>query len=113
MAFGAGTFRRMKYIAIQWLGDGVKAMQRAQLGQKYAAMLAALGPVHLDITLMGESERSTTTVIKKVEKVFVVDGQAQASGAVTEADYVAAIVEEQQKTAEFYNEPAAFASVKA
>ena len=112
MAFGARDFRRMKYIFVQWLGDSVKPIQRAQLQQRYAAMLKALGPVNLDLTLLGERERSTEAVLKKVERVFVVDGKSDASGAVTEADYLAAIEEEQARTAAFYSEPAAFAAVK-
>lgn len=112
MAFGAGNFRRMKYIAIQWMGDNTKPMQRAKVQQIHEKMVQLIGPAHVCIQLMGAGERNAQTVIKKVEKVFVVDGSSQAGSAVTEADYVNAIREEQAATAEFYNEASGFGMVK-
>lgn len=113
VAFGTGRFRRMKVIFFHWTGDAVGIVKRAKSNELHGAMLSLLGPANADIKLAGADDRAVSSILAKVQKTFVVDTinveksdrQKEQEAAFSQEQYLAALIEEQDKVKEFYNEP--------
>eukprot|EP00760_Papus_ankaliazontas_P007981 PhM_4_TR13631/c0_g1_i1/m.13221 len=115
MGFGTGRFRRTKHLFFHYVGDSAPAVARAKWNMLSGDMMNLLRPFNVDIRLQGEDDTNLKAIIQRLQDVFVSDhikGEGaskkkkdEAEGDFSAEAYIQALIEEQEKTAEFYEEP--------
>lgn len=108
MGFGAGKFRRIKWICLHWAGEKVSPVKRGRANALKKEIMAKLGPFSLTVSASSAEEMTLDAIIDKVRRSAVVDGGA------ADADedpyslesFMKALREEAAANAEFYGESA-------
>lgn len=81
MSFGAGRFRRTKWIFVHWLGPSCGALRRGRDNAALGSIRPALGPTSADLQADERQEMELEAVIDRVRRIFVVDGDIDAEEA--------------------------------
>eukprot|EP00051_Salpingoeca_urceolata_P017473 m.238046 g.238046 ORF g.238046 m.238046 type:complete len:465 (-) comp18964_c0_seq2:57-1451(-) len=118
MGFGAGQWKRTKWLGIVWVGPDVKAVQRGQLmNLAKEGVLQAVKPWSLAIEGTTEEDVALETIIDKVRRSAVVDGEdvdgiggardITGSNPFSMEGYLAGLTEEVEAAASFFGEESA------
>lgn len=111
LAFGTGRFRRTKFIFFQWSGDQVGAVAKGKANMYFADMSSALAPHSTELRLVGRSDVEPQVILDRVKSIFTVDNiqLPTTDGKLVKPtfsaeEYIQALLEEQNRTKEFYQE---------
>ena len=115
LGVGMGHFRRVKWIAITFVGSEVGAVKRGQLLSSKSVMEGLMKPYQITLELQGSDELNLPNLVEKVTPYIVADdirmstrgkgaGASARKGKVTLADFQAALAEEKVAAAEFFGE---------
>ena len=111
LAFGTGRFRRTKFIFFQWSGDQVGAVAKGKANMQFAEMSSALAPHSTELRLVGRGDVEPQAILDRVKSIFTVDNiqlpttdGKLAKPTFSAEEYIQALLEEQNRTKEFYQE---------
>ena len=112
VAFGTGRFRRTKHVMFQWTGDKVGPVARGKTNALFPQMESALAPCNISVRFVGHSDLEPEAILSKIKSAFVVDtieiatdGGKLKKPSFSKEEYIQSLLEEQERTREFYNEP--------
>ena len=111
LGFGLGHFRRVKWIAITFVGSNVGAVKRGQLVSKKSDMEQLMKPHQVSLEFQGADDFTLQNVVEKVTPFIVADDITLKGGKgkqtkVTLEDFQNALAEEKIAAAEFFGEDA-------
>lgn len=111
MGFGAGIFRRVKWICIHWSGDKVTPVKRGQANALSKDMMKLLEPFSLTIHTSSHDDLALEAIIDRVRRAAVVDGKETdlAANPYSVDEFLKALREEAAAAADFYGDAAVFA----
>ena len=78
MSFGAGRFKRTKWISLYWPGPKVGMVARAKATGARSGIKAKLGVTSVDIEATGLEDVALDIIIEKVKRSTAVDGATEA-----------------------------------
>jgi len=110
MGFGAGQFRRTKFVAIWWTGPDASALQRGLAQGMQGACLARVEPFSVRVTATSLEDMTLGAVISRVRGAAVIDGaghdsaRASAGDPFSETSFQAALDEEMRANADFFGD---------
>lgn len=111
MGFGAGQFRRTKWVAVWWMGPSATALQRGMATGMQGVCLARIGSYSVTVTASSADELTLASVIRRVRAVAVIDGVgADSARGVDPADpfsernFEAALAEEVEANRTFFGD---------
>lgn len=107
MGFGSGTFRRTKWLFLHWSGENIGAVKRGQANACKGSIHKLLSPVSVDFEATSLDEFTLETVINKVKRSVVVDGETkggESNDPYTMENFMAALEEEAKKNSEFFGD---------
>eukprot|EP00667_Euglena_gracilis_P016014 EG_transcript_16697 len=107
MGFGAGQFRRTKWVFLHWVGDKTSAVKRGKATAVKGAMRDVLRPFNCDVEIGTKAELDLKAFVTRMTRLFVVDDDG--SGKKEEAafgfeEFMAALAEEQAASAAFFGD---------
>jgi|EP00670_Eutreptiella_braarudii_P001633 hypothetical protein len=106
MGFGAGQFRRTKWVFVHWIGEKTGAVKRGKAMSVKSEMLDLLKPHNVDVQVSTPAELEIRLFIERMTKMFVVDGKNELDKEVGFGfdEFMAALAEEQRANAEFFGD---------
>jgi hypothetical protein len=88
---GTGTFSRVKYILLHFIGAECGAMHRGRGNARKSEAAKALGPCHADLVFNGKAELEEELVLGRLLQIFSSDGDLKGGGGLSiaqlKADY--------------------------
>jgi len=91
-----------KYVFVHWVGEDVPAMKKGRANARLEeAKKYARGKIVLTMTKHAEikEDLDLATIIKEMQRLTVVEGEAGSQGKITVEDYLEALAEEQEMVA--------------
>eukprot|EP01062_Namystynia_karyoxenos_P029949 TRINITY_DN22432_c0_g1_i1.p1 TRINITY_DN22432_c0_g1~~TRINITY_DN22432_c0_g1_i1.p1 ORF type:complete len:380 (+),score=156.31 TRINITY_DN22432_c0_g1_i1:85-1224(+) len=111
IGFGAGKFRRTRWVCITYVGESVGAVKRGKwLGCK-ADMQAKLQPFQVSLELQGRSEAQVESIFGRIKEFIVADDIEM--GEISLAAFMESLQEEVNESAAFFGDEVTMAAQEA
>jgi hypothetical protein len=109
MGFGAGPFRRTKWVFLHWVGGQTGAVKRGRATAAKGAMMDLLKPFHADVEVDSKTDLDLKAFVDRMTRKFVVDDDGSSQTVAGEStfgfdSFLAALAEEQAANAAFFDD---------
>lgn len=105
MSFGAGRFKRTKWISLYWSGPKVGMVARAKATGARAGIKSKLGAISVDIEATTVEDVALAAIIDKVKRSTAVDGAMEASEDPYSVEkFMKALEEEAEASKDFFGD---------
>lgn len=94
--FGAGAFKRVKYLFWHWTGPNVSMVKRGKWNAEKDGMQELMRPFTMDMTANSVEETEVDFVVDAIKSVIVSDGDDDSESMISVAAFLEAIKEEQE-----------------
>eukprot|EP01065_Artemidia_motanka_P013087 TRINITY_DN1721_c12_g1_i1.p1 TRINITY_DN1721_c12_g1~~TRINITY_DN1721_c12_g1_i1.p1 ORF type:complete len:367 (+),score=143.54 TRINITY_DN1721_c12_g1_i1:79-1179(+) len=115
IGFGAGKFRRTRWVCITYIGDSVGGVKRGKALSTKGDMQARLQPFQIDLEVQGREGAAVESIFERIKEYIVSDDIEM--GEISLAAFMESLQEEVVASAEFFGEdpatPAGFAEAAA
>eukprot|EP01043_Picozoa_sp_COSAG02_P003711 COSAG02_NODE_92_length_37588_cov_135.916242_38_plen_358_part_00 len=94
--FGAGAFKRVKFLFWHWTGPNVSMVKRGKWNAEKDGMQELMRPFTMDMTANNVEETEVDYVVDAIKAVIVSDGDDDSESMISVAAFLEAIKEEQE-----------------
>lgn len=103
--FGAGTFKRVKYLFWHWTGPKVTMVKRGKWNAEKDAMQELMRPFTMDLTANCAEQTEVDFVVEAIKAVIVSDGDDDSESMFSVAAFLEAVKEEAEAAKEQHQSP--------